>query len=271
MKNLGLFRARLDGILYSRGKYIIAFDTGDFYEDNYVLLDAYNIIEKYNLDSCKFLFRTINNFKHLSNYAIPFHVEKNSKIVYNQNNIKSFDNKIFPESGNIWNRLIRANVYIKSLHLLNELMLNVYKNFWEDIWYNSIVNSASKDYAIFERIGYVYYFDGTGVGTPKFETREQKNSMIREYVAFLYYDYNFCHHSSCKIDIVKKLREYNEKSNKLQIKNFLSHFEVLNNFLKALIKDPEINKNDKKYCKNLLYESLIREKQVKSIKKLKHH
>ena len=48
IKNLGLFRSRLDGILYSRGKYIIAFDAGDLYEDNYVLLDSYNIMKKYN-------------------------------------------------------------------------------------------------------------------------------------------------------------------------------------------------------------------------------
>ena len=44
MKNLGVFKSRLDGILYSKGKYIILFDPGDFYEDNYVLLDAFNIL-----------------------------------------------------------------------------------------------------------------------------------------------------------------------------------------------------------------------------------
>ena len=48
---MGCFRSRLNGIIYSRGKYIILFDTGDFYEDNYVLLNAYNVIEKYKLDS----------------------------------------------------------------------------------------------------------------------------------------------------------------------------------------------------------------------------
>ena len=65
MTNLGLFRSRIDGILYSKGKYIIAFDAGDLYEDNYVLYDAYNVIEKYNLDSCKFLFRQIKSFNDL--------------------------------------------------------------------------------------------------------------------------------------------------------------------------------------------------------------
>jgi glycosyltransferase involved in cell wall biosynthesis len=33
MKNLGCWRTRLDGIIYSRGKYIILFDAGDLYED----------------------------------------------------------------------------------------------------------------------------------------------------------------------------------------------------------------------------------------------
>jgi len=65
MTNMGCWRSRLDGILYSRGKYIILFDAGDLYEDNYVLLDAYNVIEKYNLDSCKFLFRVLRNFGYL--------------------------------------------------------------------------------------------------------------------------------------------------------------------------------------------------------------
>ena len=130
MKNLGLFRSRLDGILYSRGKYIIAFDTGDLYEDNYVLFDIYNIVEKYNLDSCKFFFRTVFNFNNLSNYQLPFKNEIISKIEYNPKNIESFDNQIFPNCGNIWNRLIRANTYIKGFSMLNELMLNVYKNFW---------------------------------------------------------------------------------------------------------------------------------------------
>jgi hypothetical protein len=42
LKNMGVWRSRLDGFLYSKGKYILHFDTGDLYEDNYVLKDLYN-------------------------------------------------------------------------------------------------------------------------------------------------------------------------------------------------------------------------------------
>ena len=47
---MGWWRTRRDGLLYSKGKYVIFFDVGDLYEDNYVLEDAFNVIEKYNLD-----------------------------------------------------------------------------------------------------------------------------------------------------------------------------------------------------------------------------
>ena len=36
LKNMGLWRTRLDGIIYSTGKYVISFDVGDLYEDNYI-------------------------------------------------------------------------------------------------------------------------------------------------------------------------------------------------------------------------------------------
>ena len=148
-------------------------------------------------------------------------------------------------------------------------MLNAYKNFWDDIWHNNIINKVSNNYTIFERVGYVYFLDGKGEGTPKFKTREQNNSMVREYISFLYFDYNFCRKSSCKASIIEKLRYYNEKSNNIRINNFISHFEVLNNLLKNLIKDPEINYNDKEYCNRLLNESITRERIINGIRKMK--
>ena len=44
-KNLGVWRTRIDGLLYSNAKYAIHFDCGDLYYDNYVLEDLYDLIE----------------------------------------------------------------------------------------------------------------------------------------------------------------------------------------------------------------------------------
>jgi len=95
LKNMGTWKTRIDGFLYSRGKYILYFDAGDAYEDNYVLEDAYNLIEKYHLDSCKLLFRMVYSYDKPDKNKVVFHVYNNSKIVYETQNIKRIKRTIF--------------------------------------------------------------------------------------------------------------------------------------------------------------------------------
>ena len=262
MKNMGCWRSRIDGIIYSRGKYVILFDAGDLYNDNYVLLDAYNVIEKYNLDSCKFLFRKLKSFSNLNKSSVLFHVGLKPRIAYEPKNIEYLNFKIFYNWGNIWNRLVRANIFTKAFLMLNDLMLNLYKNVWDDVWFNKIVRRASFSYVIFERIGYVYLQDGKGEGSPQANTKEEKNKIIKEYIGYLYYEYNFGQANGTKSYIIDKLREYNETNPKFKLNNFESHFEVLNDLLKALIKDPYVLPENKTYCEKLLNESIEREKNI---------
>ena len=140
--------------------------------------------------------------------------------------------------------------------MLNELILNVYKNMWDDGWYNRAIDSVSFSFA------YIYYYDREGEGTPKFKTIEQKSRLIREYISFLYFDYNFCKDSSYKSSIINNLRSWNKFNQKIQINNFRSHFEVLNNLLETLINDHDLRENEREYCKMLLKESKMRENEV---------
>ena len=227
-----------------------------------MLLDAFNVIEKYNLDSCKFLFRLIRDFNNLNKSSIYFHIGLKPRIAYEPKNIEYENFKVFYNWGNIWNRLVRANIFTKAFLLLNDLMLNLYKNVWDDVWFNKIVRRASFSYVIFERIGYVYYQDGKGEGSPQSNTKEEKNKIIKEYVGYLYYDYNFCEKNSSKSYIIDKLRDYNEINPKFRLNNFESHFEVLNDLLKALINDPWVNTENRTYCQKLLNESIEREKNL---------
>ena len=62
---MGCWRSRLDGILYSKGKNIILFDTADLYEYNYVLEYAFNILFSKLLDaliSLPFIIKLFFNF-----------------------------------------------------------------------------------------------------------------------------------------------------------------------------------------------------------------
>ena len=141
--------------------------------------------------------------------------------------------------------------------MFNELILNIYKNMFDDSWYNRIIDSVSFSFPIIERIGYIYYYDGQGEGTPKFQTIEQKSRLIREYITFLYFDYNFCKVGQCKSSIIENLRSWNTFNQKIQINNFRSHFEVLNNLLEEQIKNHDLRENEREYCKILLKESKI--------------
>ena len=267
--NMGSWRTRLDGVIYSRGKYIILFDIGDLYEDNYVLSDAYNVIDKYNLDSCKFLFRIIRSFKKLQKSVVYFHVRKKAKIVYESKNIFALNHKVFSYWGNIWNRLVRANIFTKALLLLNKIVLNIHKNLWDDLWFNNIIHRVSYSYAIFERVGYVYLQDGYGAGSPRSRNKEELSKVIKEYVGFLSFKYHFAKNKDTKYSIFKKLRKYNTTHRYLRLQNFREHFEVLNDLLGTMIKDKDLSKNERNYCKNLLKESKKREKEVNKNKKKK--
>ena len=111
LKNMGLWRARISGFLYSRGKYIIPFDSDDLYSDNYVLEDLYNLIEKYNLDSVKMLYRLIFDYNNLTSNALPFDINYNyTEIVYKENIGKDNWEKLNWGFGLIWNRLTRSDL-----------------------------------------------------------------------------------------------------------------------------------------------------------------
>ena len=55
-KNMGLWRKRIDGFLYSRGEYILHINPGDILSDSFVLEDLYKLVHQYNLDTVRFTF-----------------------------------------------------------------------------------------------------------------------------------------------------------------------------------------------------------------------
>ena len=129
LKNMGAWRSRLDAFLYSNAPYVIHFDAGDFYSDNYVLEDIYNIAKKYNLDSLRFGFRLTKAKKHLSKKD-KFYLfsEEDRKIKYGN---RAYSVKGFMY-GTIWNRLTKADIFTKGLNHLDNYILNAYKNIYED-------------------------------------------------------------------------------------------------------------------------------------------
>ena len=171
-----------------------------------------------------------------------------------------FNKLIFSFWGNIWIRITRANIFIKGLLLLNDITLNLYKNVWDDLWFNTIISQASYSFLVFERVGYIYLQNGQGEGSPQFKTDSKKDKGMKEWLGFLYFDYNFLPKNDSKSEIIKQLEKYNNPNNTLQLSFIRSEFHILNNLLNLLIEDPYVKKEDKNFLKKLLNESKMREK-----------
>lgn len=263
LKNMGTWKTRIDGFLYSRGKYILYFDAGDAYEDNYVLEDAYNLIEKYHLDSCKLLFRLVYSYDKPDKNKVVFHVYNNSKIVYETQNIKKMNTLIFRTWGNIWNRITRKNIILKGLYLLNERVLNIYKNFWDDVWHNELISRVSYSFLVVERIGYLYCRNHKGYGRIRLGNDIERNNMVQEWINFLYFDYFLMPNSIS--GIISRLKKYNNPSSRIKLNYFKSKFYILDDLLTILINDTKVSLKDKIILNKLLQDSKMRQKNITNI------
>ena len=254
LDNMGLFRSRLNGFLYSRGKYVLHFDAGDLLADNYVLEDLYNLVAKYSLDSVRFKFKTYKKFENNDTFRIKtIHYSKKERTikygpVRENSHVYGF--------GTIWNRLVRSNVFTKGLDVLDWYVLNAYKNLWEDTWWNRLSNPVSLSYLIHERIGYIH-FASEDENSLKISTREERDKTIREFIYFWLFDYQMLPLDNDKKTIIKKLRMYNMKNGTyfgtpLNLNYLTSNFTGYERLLKILIKDPCVKDIERPFLNDLL-------------------
>ena len=261
--NLGLWRTRIDGLLYSNGKYVIHFDSGDFYYDNYVLEDLYNLIEKYKLDSVKSIYRIINNYNYSEfTYCINEFKDMKSSYFLFDDELKNL-NVANLLNGVVWNRLILSSIYINGLYILSDRVLNIYKNLWEDRYWNKFANRMSNNLLIVKRYGYLYYYDGKGAGTVKLKTKKEKDKSIKEFINFLYFDYDLLPKKDNKTSIIKTLFDYDQINKEIKLDYLQTDFHILIDLINLLINDPYVNINNKIYLKQLLKDILKRQNKIK--------
>ena len=262
---MGLWRSRIDGFLYSRGKYILHFDPGNILSDNFVLEDIYYFVSKYNLDTVKFSFSKINSensigINDLENMTI--FPTRHLKIIYGR---PDYDNK---ENGykNIFNRLFRANIMTKGFDLVEIDILNAYKNFWEDTWWNELIDRASFSNLIINKLGYVNFYDRNAITELNIKDDTEKNKIIREFIYSWYFDYELLPRDANKTVIMDKLRNFNQINNtynnvSISINYVNTYFGAYRHFLYILFKDPFIPDEEKDLIK-ILYNKVPKRKIV---------
>jgi hypothetical protein len=245
---LGAWRSRLDGFLYSRAKFILHFDTGDFYADNLVLEDAYKLITTYNLDSLRFSFKLSKKKEDINfeswNYTFS---PQYRKIVYGT---RTYNVLLWPH-GPIWNRLTRANIFTKGLDFIDEYILNAYKNMYEDRWWNSFANNASYSYCMVNRVGYLYLRIPGGSGVIYYGSMEQNERSLRELIYLWYFDYIMLDKKDDKSSIMNEIIKYNGEHKNLNLKAIKHYFPTYIHLLDLLINDTYVSESDRQLAKIL--------------------
>ena len=263
-RNMGIWRKRIDGFLYSRGQYILHINPGDILADIYILKDLYDLVTKYKLDALRFSFsKTIYNDteefrKNFTLNKIITYPSQHTMIKYGRPN---FNVHVFGY-GTIYNRLVRSSVIRKGLDLLNKDLLNAFKDLWEDMWWNDLIDRVSYSNLAVNRLGYIFLYDRTKAVEPRIRNKFLRNRTIREFIYFWYWDYNLLPKYDNKKSIVNTLRIYSRDNNRfcrlpLNL-NFLTRkFNVYENLLNSLIKDPFVEEEDKQFASLLLNKTMM--------------
>jgi glycosyltransferase involved in cell wall biosynthesis len=259
-KNMGLWRKRIDGFLYSRGEYVLHINPGDILSDGFVLEDLCKLVHQYNLDTIRFTFtKTIyDSFfkKKISFKDYKIYPSRVTKIFYGKPN---YNVHIFGY-GTIWNRLVRSGILRKALDLVDDDILNIHKDLWEDMWWNDLIDRVSFSNLVVNRLGYTFLYDRKNIYEPRAINKYLKDKTIREFILFWLFDLKLLPINDNKQLIIHNLRRYNNPENRfagirISLQFLLPKFKPYELLLSSLIKDPFVSAEDKVFVKKL-YEDL---------------
>ena len=258
-KNLGVWRKRIDGFLYSRGEYILHINPGDILSDSYVLEDLYNLVHKYNLDTVRFSFSK-------TNYDSKFkkNLEFNEKRIYPNKFTKIFygtpgyNVHIFGY-GTIYNRLVRSGIFRKALDLVDIDILNVHKDIWEDMWWNDLVDRVSFSNLIVNRLGYIFLYDIKNVLEPRSSDKFLREKTIQEFILFWLFDLKLLPKNNDKQMIIDNLKRFIRPDNKfagetISLEYLIHRYEPYEILLISLIEDPFVSAKNKAFVYKLYQE-----------------
>ena len=153
--NKGILYTRCFGINKAKGKYIISMDQDDLYINNYLFNILLNIAEEKKLDILNFEYVILKNKKF--SFQKRFKKPKYNEIINNKelSNIKNIlsrkDYSFFT-----WDKLIKRNIYLLTLKLIENEYLNMYMNQEEDICISLCLFKIAKNFMKIKLFGYCY-------------------------------------------------------------------------------------------------------------------
>ena len=110
-ENKGQFHSRNEGVLLSKGKYILILDPDDFLLND-ILIKCYKVAKKFNLDITQF-YHIMGNYSRNHFYIL----NKKSNLLYQPKTKTVFFNN---PTRYLWDKLIKKNIFVKSINFMDK-------------------------------------------------------------------------------------------------------------------------------------------------------
>ena len=228
-KNKGTLISRNNGVLFSKGEYLIIPDIDDILAENILYncyqkakLNNYEMI-RFNIyrDGTLFFKEIVNELK-----SEPIYQPQLSKyLFYGLGFLKQID-------FNLSNKFIKREAYIRALNYINKFYLNQYMINLEDGLMNFILYQTVKSFYFFKIIGYYYIQNKQSITIKPTENYDNKIKFIfiNWILVFEYTRNNKCEKKMFN-DIFKRLYKYLKRDFKLITKNFKFYDDIINRLL----------------------------------------
>ena len=184
-KERGLLYTICKGILSAKGKYIMELDQDDLFTYGTLFSDLYKEAEKNNLDIISFWgIREKNRYKIIE----PQHENiKLGKIIEDKSALirLSYRKQVlyFLETGMIWNKFVKREVYQKTVHEIGEKYYNRYLFTHEDSILVFMMYRQAKRVKEYRRYGHLKYLHNTSISSEETLTKN-KDQYCYEYLTY---------------------------------------------------------------------------------------
>ena len=191
--NKGTLISRIDGILKSKGEYILIPDSDDILSNN-ILNSSYIMAKKNNYDIIRFNLY-LGQKKIFMNEIISdiisepiYQPELSTYIFYGKGHLELIDVCIS-------NKLVKNEIYFKEINSINYYFLNQYMINWEDGLLNFMLYKNANSFFYLRNIGYYYIRNNQSV-TKTYKQNIEKT--IKN--AFLYLKFIFIYTKNVKYE-----------------------------------------------------------------------
>jgi glycosyltransferase involved in cell wall biosynthesis len=216
-KNRGILYSKSLGVKISRGKYVIVIDQDDIFLSKNLFSVLYKISERYKLDILQFkraiLFEVNKKVKFKPETKFP---EYGSVITQPKLGlIGNFLNNSLGFTYNLWDKIIKRNIYLKAINFLGENLVNSKIVQKEDHIITFPLYKIAERYMRIKIDGYLYIKHKAQTTN---NINSQKSSLVYDEFTFLYFLYN------------------NTNENEKEKHIFFWHFLIIIKSLKVCIK-----------------------------------